>query len=84
MVGLTAKELSPIPPATAVPPQLPVYQSVVYPPPGLFTEIVEDPPLHIVAGLAAIPVGVVGSEFTITVTLVQAETQPVVVFLVRA
>ena len=55
--GLTDKELTPVPPLTGVPPQLTSYQSVVYPIPGSVTEIVEDAPLHIVAGLAAIPVG---------------------------
>ena len=84
MAGLTAREFTPVPPATGLPPQLTVYQSVVNPAPGFVTEIVEDAPLHIVAGLAVIPVGVAGSAFTVTVTLVQAETHPVVVFLVRA
>ena len=84
VVGLIAKELIPVPPATAVPPQLTVYQSVVNPTPGSVTEIVEDSPLHIVAGLAAIPVGVAASAFTVTVTFVQAEIQPVTVFLVCA
>ena len=84
VAGLTDKELTPVPPVTGLPPQLTVNQSVVYPAPGLFTEIVEDSPLHIVAGLAVIPVGVAASAFTVTVILVQAETQPVVVFLVRA
>ena len=84
VAGLSDKELTPVPPATGLPPQLPVYQSVVYPAPGLVTEIVEDPPLHMVAGLASIPVGASGRAFTITVTLVQVETQPVVVFLVSA
>ena len=82
VAGLTDKELTPVPPATAVPPQLTVYQSIVNPAPGFFTEIVEDSPLHIVAGLAAIPVGAEASAFTVTVTFVQAETQPVVIFLV--
>ena len=84
VAGFTDKELTPVPPATAVPPQLTVYQSVVYPAPGSVTEIVENAPLQIVAGLAFIPVGNAESEFTVTVTLVQADTQPVAVFLVCA
>ena len=65
MVGLTERELVPVPPETAVPPQLPVYQSVVKPVPGLVTEIVDEDPLHIAPGLAEIPVGVEGKGFTV-------------------
>lgn len=84
-VGLTGNELSPVPPGSGVPPQLSVYQSVVSPAPGLFTEIVDEDPEHIVAGVAAIPVGVPGRVFTVTVTLWQVvETQLFDVFLVRA
>ena len=82
VVGLTDKEFIPVPPATGVPPQLTVNQSVVNPTPGSVTEIVEDAPLQMDTGLAAIPVGVAASAFTVTVTFVQAETQPVVIFLV--
>ena len=66
VVGLTDNELTPVPPGTAVPPQLTVYQSVVNPAPGLFTDTVEDEPLQIVAGDDVIPVGDAGSEFTVT------------------
>ena len=53
--------------------------------PGSVTEIVEDNPLQMVAGAAAMPVGMEGAAFTFTVTLAQAvEIQPVVVFRVRA
>ena len=84
VTGLTDKELTPVPPATAVPPQLTVYQSVVNPAPGSVTKIVEDAPSQIAAGFAAILVGAEVRAFTVTVMLVQAETQPVAVFLVCA
>lgn len=48
VVGLTGKELTPYPPGTGVPPQLPVNQSVVRLAPGLFTEIVDEDPRQIV------------------------------------
>lgn len=52
---------------TKVPPQLPVYQSVIKGHPGLFTDKVEEPPPHNVAGFAVIPVGS-GIIVTLTVT----------------
>jgi len=58
--GLTVTELTPVPPETIVPPQLTVNQSVVNPVPGLVTEMVDDEPRQIVAGLAVIPVGTEG------------------------
>ena len=67
MIGLTDNEFTPVPPATGVPPQLTVYQSVVNPAPGAVTEIVDDEPLQIDAGLAAIPDGVAGNAFTVIV-----------------
>lgn len=82
--GLTVRELAPVPPGTAVPPQLPVYQSVVNPDPGLLTEIVDDAPEQIAVGFAIIPEGA-GVTDTLMVTLWQfVETQFVDVFLVRA
>ncbi len=65
VVGLTDKELTPVPPETGVPPQLPVYQSVVSGELGAVTEIVEEPPTQIVEGLAAMPVGAAGVGYTV-------------------
>lgn len=58
----------PLPPETIEPPQLPVYQSVVYPAPGLFTEMTDEAPIHIPAGYAFIPEGA-GGTVTVTTTL---------------
>lgn len=84
IAGFTVRELTPVPPGTAVPPQLPVNQSVVKPVPGLVTDIVEVFPEHIDAGLAVIPEGVAGMGFTVTVIFTQFDIQPVAVFLVLA
>ena len=70
-VGITDREFTPVPLDIAVPPQLPVYQSVVKLAPGFVTEIVDDAPLQIVKGLAEIPVGVAGNALTVT-TVVEA------------
>ena len=76
--------LSDEPLPTAVPPQLAVNQSTVWPPLTV-AEIVDDEPLQMVEGDAAGLVGVPGSALTVTVTLAQAElVQPVVVLRARA
>lgn len=67
--GLTVIELTPVPPGTAVPPQLPMNQSVVRFPPRFVTEIIEEAPIQIAAGLAVIPEGVAGILPTVTVIL---------------
>ena len=66
--GLTDNEFTPVPPVTAVPPQLTVYQSVVSPPPGLVTERVVALPLQTVAGLALIPLGAAGIALMVSVS----------------
>jgi len=68
-VGLTPSEV-PLP--TSVPPQLPVYQSTVWPAETL-AESVEVAPLQIVEGVADGLVGVLGSELTVTVALAHDE-----------
>lgn len=55
-----------------MPPQLPVYQSTVWPAETL-ADRVDVAPLQIVAGVADGLVGVLGSELTVTVTLAQDE-----------
>lgn len=73
-----------VPDPISVPPQLPVYQSTVCPPPTV-ADSDEDEPLHIVEGVAVGLVGVLGSPFTVIVTVAHAAlAQPVVVFLARA
>lgn len=84
VAGLTDMMLTPIPPGTAVPPQLTVYQSVVLPDPGSFTEIVAEAPEHRVVELALIPVGAAVADPTVTVTFWHGVTQPVEIFLVCA
>jgi len=80
-VGDTGSE---VPEPSGVPPQLPLYQSTVWPTPTE-ADNVEELPLQIVAGLACGFVGSAGTGFTVTVTVQQVlPTQPVVVFLVRA
>lgn len=71
--GLTDKEFTPVPPGTAVPPQLTVNQSVVNPAPGLLTDIVDDAPLQMEAGLALMAVGVAGNVLTVTITEAQED-----------
>lgn len=61
-----------VPDPTSVPPQLPVYQSIVSPPPTV-ADSDEDEPLQIVEGVAVGPVGVPGSALTVTVVLAQAD-----------
>lgn len=79
-VGLTLMDA---PVLTAVPPQLPVYQSIACPE-GTVAESVDEAPLQMVAGAAAGLVGALGSALTVTETLAQeALTQPVVVFRAR-
>ncbi len=68
-VGLT---LRPLPEPTSVPPQLPVYQSIVSPPPTV-ADSDEDEPLHIVEGVATVLVGVPGNAWMATVVLAHAE-----------
>jgi len=80
-VGLTPSD---VPGPTEVPPQLPVYQSTVSPPPTV-AEIVDEAPLQMVLGDADGLVGVLGRALTVTVTEAHAAlTQPVVVFRARA
>jgi len=83
-VGLTDTEFCPVPPSRAVPPQLPVNQSVVKPVPGSVTEIVDEEPEQMGFGDALIPAGDDGRALTVTVTVEQEETHPVDVFRVRA
>ena len=79
-VGATAG----LPEPTRVPPQPPVYQSRVSPAPAV-AERTEDAPAQIEFGVANTPVGVVGTELTVTVTGAQLVlAHPVVVFLARA
>lgn len=68
-LGVTPSEV-PLP--TSVPPQLPVYQSTVWPAETL-AESVDVAPLQIVAGVADGLVGVLGNELTVTVTVAQLE-----------
>jgi len=65
-VGLTESGL-PVP--ARIPPQLPVYQSMVSPAPTE-PDSVEEAPRQIAAGLAEAVVGAAGSALTVTVTLV--------------
>ena len=65
--GLTESD---VPEPTEVPPQLPVNQSTVSPPPT-DADKVEDAPLQMLPGDADGLLGVPGSELTVTVTLAQ-------------
>ena len=68
-VGLT---LIDVPLPTAVPPQLPEYQSTVSPLPTV-ADSVEDAPLQMVLGDADGDVGVLGRELIVTLTFAQLE-----------
>ena len=69
-----------VPDANALPPVEAEYQSMVYPAPGLFTEIVTDPVPHLEAPVA--PVGAAGSGSIVAVTAVLvAEIQVVAAIL---
>jgi len=82
-VFATGLTLIDVPVPTAVPPQLPVNQSIVSPPPTVAEIVVEDP-LQIVDGFAAGLVGVAGRALTVTVTWAhEALVQPVVVCRAR-
>ena len=69
------------PASNNVPPDAPLYQSMVSPAPGV-AEMVTVPVPHLAAPA---PEGAAGAAFTVAVTAVLvAETQPVVVFLACA
>ncbi len=81
LLGLTPSEV-PVP--TSVPPQLPVYQSMVSPAPAV-AERADEAPLQIAAGVADGLPGVAGCVLTVTETCAHvAPAQPVVVFRARA
>ena len=80
MLGVV-NDVVPIPPVRTVPPVAAAYQSTVSPAPTLADIVtVPVPHLELPAG-----VGTLGIEFTVAVTgVLDADTQPVVVFLVCA
>ena len=80
MLGVV-NDVVPVPPVRTAPPVAAAYQSTVSPAPTLADIVtVPVPHLELPAG-----VGTLGIEFTVAVTgVLDADTQPVVVFLVCA
>ena len=58
---------------TNVPPQLPVYHLTSVPPLPTVADMLDELPLHIVAGSAVSPVGAEIEEETVTATVTQPE-----------